>query len=477
MSPAARLSPLGCSYTRTTGGEDVAPRGGSRGRDVLVEAAASLLATPTLDDLLAGLVTTRRVAALADVSPGTVSHHYPREDEDGDRLSLGRAGAERALTLTGGADPAAYEDRVLEVLDRLQAGDADVAARLVQAIRETLPVGLRADEGGLEGRLRTVSRFLHAAVAPGDERARRSLAEVSGAVRDVHADAYRALVRELDREFVADTTAEDVASLVLALADGITLQGCHDRRTDPGDRYVLGVLALFDSLTRPVDEAATLDGLESLLPLPTGTPLGPRQRRRIRDATRRVYDDGGWERVTIERVARYAGVPRISLVDHYGSRHGLACLAWSRGLPEVERAVDRSRGRPPAARMRACLEAIARVATHDRELTSAFLHGVFAYTAAHGPPQPDDPFDPRSVVPLPAVVEQVVRADLTVYRPPWSVGDAGPRDAAAMLNNNLLLLAVTRPTLGPQQVADRTLQTTYRGMLREPGDPGEASPR
>src|SRR5690606_39044452 len=112
------------------------------------------------------------------------------------------------------------------------------------------------------------------------------------------------------------------------------------------------------------------------------------------------------------------------------------------------------------------LQRVGEITRSHRRLTGALLAGIHSYTTDHGPPTGTDPADPRTLVPLPALLRPVILDCASVLRPGLAEDEAQAGDTAALLTNTSLQLAITRPGLPASEVTARVCDTMLAGMLQ-----------
>ena len=105
-----------------------------------------------------------------------------------------------------------------------------------------------------------------------------------------------------------------------------------------------------------------------------------RNRARILDAARQLFAERGVEAVSMDDVARAAGVGKGTLFRRFGDRAGLALALLDDSERELQEAVLRGPaplgpGAPPAARLRAFFSALLDLLEQHRELLLAAESG------------------------------------------------------------------------------------------------------
>jgi AcrR family transcriptional regulator len=115
------------------------------------------------------------------------------------------------------------------------------------------------------------------------------------------------------------------------------------------------------------------------LPSPGGRPEradAARNRARVLDAARRLFAQHGVERVTMEQVARAAGVGKGTVFHRFGDRAGLARALLDERERELQEAILRGPpplgpGAPVKARLTAFLEALLDLTAEHADLLIA----------------------------------------------------------------------------------------------------------
>jgi AcrR family transcriptional regulator len=219
-----------------------------------------------------------------------------------------------------------------------------------------------------------------------------------------------------------------------------------------------------------VGSAEDSNPADNLLPLPPGSGLDVHKRAAIVRAAIEVYRRDGWDGVTVSAVEAHSDVSRRTIIANVGDRNGLAAAIWSQLLPDLRAAVAADVDLTAHRRISRHLHRMVELVRAHPQLTGALLAGVLAYTIEHGPPTGTDPADPRTLVPLPAILRPVLLDCAEVLRPGLVDDEVQATDTAALLTNTTLHLAITRPSLSASDVTGRICDTMLAGMLlRRPG--------
>ncbi|MGH3098032.1 MAG: TetR/AcrR family transcriptional regulator [Streptosporangiales bacterium] len=189
-----------------------------------------------------------------------------------------------------------------------------------------------------------------------------------------------------------------------------------------------------------------------------------RTRRALLAAAEEVFTSKGWVATRIEDVADHAGVSVPTAYQHFRSKHALVAYVYA---PRVEQQHDRARRRMGAGGpVRAALEAHVRdllaMAGANPPLTTALVSAVEEYTIRAGPVRPGDDADPRTIVPLPEVLVELIDRGQQAgeFRPYPPAAEFGP-----LVVNMVLLRQITRPDEAQDATAEIVLTTAF-GVLK-----------
>jgi AcrR family transcriptional regulator len=340
---------------------------------------------------------------------------------------------------------------------------------MAQNLESSSPSNGAAADPGVEGR--ETAFYLAAAVATRDQRAALALhdgIESNRVVREAIADL---MLTHRSRRWRDGVTTESAARAQEALVYGFLLIRRFDRSRCTADEYAGMAVRLFDACTVSDYVPEAPDYRDSLL-VPSRIPhLDGAKRVAIAEAAAHVYEEAGWQGLTMVAVAERAGVSRPTVVANFKDRRGLAAAVWSRNLPELRSATEQEVPLPVGQAVHAHVERLATVARRDRTLSAAFIEGVFAYAISHGAPIPDDPADPRTLVPLPQLIEPAIQQHALQFRPGNADSDGAVSDTATLLTDQGLQLAMTHPSLSATGVAERVCSTTLAGMMKRRPNP------
>ena len=446
---------------------DARTRTARPGRAALLDAAADLLATTTIEDAVGATVGVRGVAAAAGVTPSTVNHHFPGGGT-ARNTRLCAAAIDHALMRRGVPVSERTAEAALAAADDLRAGDPDALARLARIAAEHL-LGMAPDaEQRRDAESEAVATLVAAAVAPRSPDAVRSLRASYDQVTDTLAPMYEGLLETAGRRLTGGIDTTDLTCLIAALADGFRIRRRFEPERATAELFAEATIRLFESFSALKSEPQDPDPADRLLLVPEGSGLDPHKREAVVDAAWRAYDRDGFPGLTVAGVATEAGVSRATVVANFRDAGGLAGAVWARFVPRLSSGVeaDVADGMALPAVVRRHVDRLASVARAHDQLTVALFQAMFAHAIGHGPPRPQDPADPRLLVPLPALLVPAMLAHAEEVRPPYAETAAAALDSAAMLTSQALQLCMTRPLLSPSEVAHRVCDTTLAGMLR-----------
>lgn len=189
-----------------------------------------------------------------------------------------------------------------------------------------------------------------------------------------------------------------------------------------------------------------------------------RTRRALLAAAEEVFTSNGWVATRIEDVAEHAGVSVPTAYQHFRSKHALVAHVYA---PRVEQQHARARrrmaaGEPVRATFEAHVRDLVAMAAVNPPLTTALVCAVEEYTIRVGPVQPGDEADPRTIVPLPEVLVELIDRGQQAgdFRPYPHAAEFGP-----LVSNTLLLRQITRPDESPDARAEIVLTTAF-GVLK-----------
>lgn len=163
-------------------------------------------------------------------------------------------------------------------------------------------------------------------------------------------------------------------------------------------------------------------------------------RTRILHAARDLFVSEGYASVSVERIARAAGVGPATVYTRFGSKATIAAYLFRPVFEQIQQltAADIAAHLPLEQAVRTYFERLAHQALTDPLFVDAFLRGVFESGFLAGQPVSDS--DPRRVVPLPAPLAAIFRAGIRQ-------GDLSPAvdaDHVAALALGAFLVALAR---------------------------------
>jgi AcrR family transcriptional regulator len=190
-----------------------------------------------------------------------------------------------------------------------------------------------------------------------------------------------------------------------------------------------------------------------------------RTRRALLDAADATFGARGWANTRMEDVAAAAGVSAATAYNHFPSKHVLVGSIYGPLVrPLLEQAErDVAAGRPVVEALADQIRALARTSQRHRKLTAAFWSAVEEYTIkVHGPPDPADDVDPRTLAPVPEALRLLITCgqrtgELRTF--------PSALEVSGMIVNLLLLRSINRPD-EPADVTAELLLTALFGMLR-----------
>lgn len=358
-----------------------ARRGTAHGR--LLDAASTLLARATFDDLTA-FVTVGRLTAESGLSNGAVYSAF----EAAAGRSAPQQAARSALLSLGPED----DQMVVQILEQVHASlEAEDGSdeRFIEALAE-LAAGPVVDSARGDALSDYTHVWLAAAVARNDD-------EVKAAGRRLFDDGTASYERMLARilELSGRTLAEGIdlttfASVLMAGADGLAVRLRFDDRAD-GDVVRVAFLSAFASMTRRIDEA---DDLFAGRVVASGNVRAHDDvRGTVGDAVRSLVDREGWGAVSIRRVIGLTGIAETTVVAAFPTRHHLATLVWTDVLAMVERRARSRRTLPVETQVLELVADLAEAACDRRSLVASALTARLHVAATAG----GDDLDPASV--------------------------------------------------------------------------------
>jgi AcrR family transcriptional regulator len=204
-------------------------------------------------------------------------------------------------------------------------------------------------------------------------------------------------------------------------------------------------------------------------------PADPRARaahtKRIRTraaliaAADSAFSRRGWAATRMEDIADAAGVSAATAYNHFSAKHTLLGVVYEPHVRGLVRQAERdiADGRSVVEALVDQVNALARLSWYHRGLTTAFTAAVLDYTIrVGGPPDPDDPADPRILAPI-------NRPLLLLIQHGQATGELRPyppaTEISGMIINLLLVRSINRREEPPTVTADLLL-TILLGALR-----------
>ena len=188
-----------------------------------------------------------------------------------------------------------------------------------------------------------------------------------------------------------------------------------------------------------------------------------RSRAALLRAAHARFSEQGWLGTRMEDVARDAGLSAATAYNHFSTKHTLIGSVFAPIFtPCLERGYGDMHADPDTLEvLERHLRDISEVLHENFRLTKPFLEGVWDALVRFGADH-IAPDDPRMLVPLPAVV-----LDLVSHGQRVGIFDRThtPLDAAAYIVNCLTLQVLCQPEASPDHTADLVIKTA-RGVLR-----------
>ncbi|MDP1819025.1 MAG: hypothetical protein Q8K58_03925 [Acidimicrobiales bacterium] len=438
------------------------------GEEAVLNAAADLIVEGALEQYLA-FAGVRAVARKAKVTPTTVVHRFGKEHTAARGLAL--AATRHALARSGLSQSYKTVSELEKTVDGLRDGDPAALERVYAAAVKDI-IAFSGDEQLLRS---DTAGWIAVAASPQDPDAREILREHYNTLLEAYAPIFESLAEATGRRFIASVSARQLSVAMTALADGFIARRRFSPEVALPETFGRMAIGMFVEATVPLgtdDEPAPGERLLSDLPEPARqVDLGgrdPDKRLSIERAVRTLYfKRHAWDDVTVLGVARLADVSKSTIMANFADRNALAAVPWTDWALDFEADFEKAKsGRAFRRVLDSYLVAIAKRAVVHRELTGALLHSVFDFTIVHGPPnyeEPPDPRDPRALVPLPRPLRPflVAHADRfrkeLVNRPDWD------RWLAAHLVNTTLHAVMTR--VSPQSGSVTEMESSAEAVV------------
>lgn len=204
-------------------------------------------------------------------------------------------------------------------------------------------------------------------------------------------------------------------------------------------------------------------GLRALMPGfagPSGTVSGSGWRERLIYEAAELTRAGGWQSITMAKLADRVGVSRQTVYNEIGSKHQLAEAMIMHELEIFLRSVDAAFAGHPDDLVAAIREAATQVLRNARG--NPLLHAVLS--ASHGAESDLLPLLTTQVEPIIDAARGLIRGHLGGYdvRLP-----EGRIDALVDMVIRLVLSHVTSPSGSPEQTADDIAFIAERVLLAE----------
>lgn len=171
-----------------------------------------------------------------------------------------------------------------------------------------------------------------------------------------------------------------------------------------------------------------------------------RSRESLLSSARELFRTRGWGGTRMEDIAATAGVSTATAYNHFSSKHAIMAHAYRPVLESALAPPSPESLHPPAIleSIRLHVGSLANATRDEQALTLAFIGAVQDATVlrAGGAPEPGDPDDPRSIVPLPMHLSALlIQGQEAGQLRPFPHG----HDVAVSVTNLLLLRIQNRP--------------------------------
>jgi AcrR family transcriptional regulator len=429
------------------------------GRRLMLDAAARLLSSARLIDLLAFL-TAQLVADAAHCSKGNFSHHF------GGRSGLRPKEVFTAATIRHMLHPVMNE--LLEDTTRALKEAQNRSRGEPSAPSGSSGSGVERDDScGADHRAvadssedlfdaeATTARLVAAAVAPNDEQVAGMLRATYRATSDQTEGAVRELLEITGRRLLVGLSVDQLTAAIVALNDGYEIRRRFDATVvssaDVRDTAVRLFAGMTTEANAPDDPYPMLMGMDL-----TDTTLDPDTVARIQRAARERYFTLGWPGLTEQSVARRAGCePRLVRL-HAGGRDGLAHCVWSKLVPVLIEGMDRDDHLGLVERTNRHVQRLVELARQHGDLSRALLRLDPALSDLAQFPLA------RPLVRHPAVdgmtpsdaTALVLRNQVDFLPPAVTARNQGVEEFANLVTYSALRLALTRPLDLSSAIAD-----------------------
>lgn len=157
-----------------------------------------------------------------------------------------------------------------------------------------------------------------------------------------------------------------------------------------------------------------------------------RSETRILQAAAVLFREQSYATVTIERIAKRAGVGPATVYNRFGTKAALAAQVLREPILDLQRAAegDIARGVTIDVAVSGHFQRLARLAEEHRDLLVALLEALHETTARRDPLPPDA--DPRFIAPLPDPLAAILAAAQSAHTIALAIP---PAKAAAMITN------------------------------------------
>jgi len=417
----------------------------------LVEAARSLLAASTLDDLTS-FVTVKRLTDDSGLSSGAVYSAFTPDAGVGARSRSAPQVAARRSFWNFGSEAIELVDQLTLLFEQVVDASGDDDLHILQSVADLVsgPVAAQARATTNDGWSYT-HLFLGAAVALNDPEVGEFLSDLYAGYERAYQPNLEILMRLSGRVLVDGVDLHQFSEMLISATDACALRLRIDPSTDPAIISRM-FLAVWIAMTRRAD--ARDDQLGPRLAVRGQGPLDEGQAEAVRAAVLRVFNRAGWPAVTLAKVAQLAGVPDGRLAGVYSSRHDLAVIIRDELVAGLLRRDDQRTALAPGARLEALVEDLSDTVTMQRSVAASLLISQLNRVAESG----SDTDDERSLVIIERFAEVIREAaaadgtiDLTAPTVPPAAGDGFRVMARATLE--LMLLRAAASTMSGRELA------------------------
>lgn len=286
--------------------------------------------------------------------------------------------------------------------------------------------------------------WIAVAAAAQDPVAREFLSKCYDKLTEVYIPLYDKLARNSGRRFTAAMPVEDFTVAMTALTDGFLARRRFDPASAPETLFARLAIGLFEMAT--VDAGASSDvGIGDRL-IPVGTDFDQGDRDVLVGVARNLYNARDrWDDVTFTAIAEAAQVERTAVVANFGDISVVAASIWAQWIPVLRKELGEDTKRFGIEQVLTHhIERLADYVVRNRPLTGSMLGGFWSHSVKHGPPRYEDPFDPRTVAPVPSTITTLLMHHKGNFRPGYVTTKKDAAVFSAFLHNAALHTAIAR---------------------------------